>query len=124
MRHFAARRQRGDHHPARDVPESLSALDRRRLARFHAALPLLLDATSATHIVEVDVPLWLHAHDLPAEGLSGQDPQAIARRAAIVRALEEGRGGVGLPLPVRDYAIATLPCLEAVIACLFVTPSE
>ena len=118
VRHFAARRQRGDHHPARDVPESLSALDRRRLARFHAALPLLLNATSAAHIVEVDVPLRLRALDLPADDLSGQDPKSIARRASILRALEEGRGGPKLIVAERDYAVATLPALEAVVACL------
>ena len=100
------------------MPESLSSLDRRRLARFHASIPLLTDPASAAHIVEVDVPLWLRAADLPCDDLSAQSTKSIARRVSIVRALEEGRGGMKLELPERDYAIATLPALEAVIACL------
>jgi len=121
VRHFAARRKRGDHHPARDVPESLSSLDRRRLARYHASIPLLTDPASAAHIIEVDVPLWLRAADLPYDALSAQTPKSIARRVSIVRALEQGLGGKKLELPERDYAIAALPALEAVIACLAVS---
>ncbi|MHC4955067.1 MAG: hypothetical protein ACYTGZ_14405 [Planctomycetota bacterium] len=122
-RRFASRQQRGQRHPRRHANESMSALDRRRLARFHAALPLLTtcavrpwsDDTSA-YLFEVDVPAWLAALDLPAHHLSGDEPEAIARRVAIVHALEEGRAGLRLALAERAYAIATLPALEAVVA--------
>ena len=111
-RTFAARRQRGKKHPVREG-ESASALDRARLVRFHAALPLL--ATARDALVEVDVPALLRRHDLPSSGLSGSHAVAIARRATILRELD-------IAVAERDYAIAAWPALEAVLCAYAVIP--
>jgi len=102
-RRFAARRPPGRRHPLREG-ESESALARDRLARFHAALPL------RERLVEVDVPALLRDLDLPATGLSGSSARAIARRAVILRELP-------VDVAERDYAVACLPALEAVLCC-------
>ena len=116
-RRFAARRKHGDKHPSRDPNETLSALDRRRLARFHAALPLLTtvptrpwDTPGSAGLFEVDTIAWLRALDLPATELTGSGAHAIARRASILRALN-------IEVAERDYAVASWPALEAVICC-------
>jgi len=106
-RAFAARRPHGRRHPLREG-DTVSPLDRTRLVRFHAALPLL--ATARDALVEVDVPALLRRHDLPATGLSGSRARAIARRAAILRELD-------IAVAERDYAIASWPALEAVLCC-------
>jgi len=116
VRQFAREQQRGKKHPRRAPHESHSALDRRRLARFHAALPLLAQDTG--NLFEVDVPAWLSSLALPPHQLSGDDPKTIARRVTIIRALEEGRADLRIELPERVYAHATLPALEAVV-CVF-----
>jgi len=125
VRHFAREQQRGQKHPRRDPNESQFSLDRRRLARFHAAAPLLAAhavlpwaPAASAYLFEVDVPAWLRSLALPPHQLSGNDPRSIARRVAVIHALEEGRVGLRLVLPERDYAHATLPALEAVM-CAF-----
>jgi len=114
IRKFAREQQRGKKHPRRAPHESHSALDRRRLARFHAAIPIL--ASDAGLLFEVDVPAWLSSLALPPHQLAGDDPKSIARRTSIVKALEEGRAGLRLVLPERVYAHASLPALEAVVS--------
>jgi hypothetical protein len=104
---FAARRTRGQRHPKRPG-ESAPSLDRRRLVRYHAALPLL--ASHGNAITEVDVISWLRERELPATGLAGSSAQAIARRAAILREID-------VDVAERDYAVGSWPALEAVIAC-------
>lgn len=105
-RTFAAKRKTGDKHPARDTAESLSALDRRRLARFHAALPLL----GSAHVFEFDTALWLAQHDLPTQSLHRDDMRAIARRASILAHID-------VDVAARDFAVASWPALEAVLGC-------
>ncbi|MEM8884419.1 MAG: hypothetical protein AAGD14_10135 [Planctomycetota bacterium] len=104
-RAFAARREKGHKHPPRDVEESVSALDRRRLARFHAAL-----AIDSPLAFEVDVPCFLQARGLPSTGWSGSDMRAIARRATILE-------GLDVAVAARDFAIASAAALEAIVCC-------
>ncbi|MHC4957464.1 MAG: hypothetical protein ACYTGN_03745 [Planctomycetota bacterium] len=108
-RTFAARRQRGERHPRRSDTESLSALDRRRLPLFHAALPLL-----ERKPLEVDVPAYLKEHELPHTGLRGPLPDAVRKRRDIVRALR-------LEIVDRDVAIASYDALRALVAFAAVT---
>ena len=90
-RTFASQRERGKRHPLRRDDESLSALDRRRLPLYHASLPLL-----AHDPIEVDVPAYLEAHEMPHTGLRG-DAQANRelselRADAVSRYLEAAHG--------------------------------
>lgn len=116
VRRFAREQQRGKKHPRRAPHESHSALDRRRLARYHAALPL----AGNEQLIEVDVPAWLSSLALPPHGLSGADPKSIARRVTIANALEEGLAGIRLRIAESVYVHASLPALEAVM-CAFAT---
>lgn len=117
IRAFARQQQRGKRHPRRHANETLSALDRRRLARFHAVAPLLASA-AARSVFEVDVPAWLSSLALPPHQLSGDEPKSIARRETILSALEQGRAGIRIDVPERAYALGSLPALEAVV-CVF-----
>jgi len=125
VREFARAQQRGKRHPRRHANESMSALDRRRLARFYAATPLLAatptrpwQSTAAAYLFEVDAAAWLSSLALPPHQISSDDPKSIARRETIVAALEEGRVGLRVALPERAYPIGSLPALEAVV-CIF-----
>lgn len=115
-RAFAAAASRGQRQPLRVPHESMPALDRRRLPLFLAALPLLR-GEGAPHVVEVDAMATLRALGLPHSGLSGGRPPAVDARARVLAALAEG--AIGLPVVVarRDYAVASLPALAAVVAC-------
>jgi len=112
-RTFAREQIRGSRHPARAPEESMSALDRRRLARFYAALPIL---RSDARVFEVDTQSLLRALDLPHTGLSGDAPDAVARRARVLDALRDGALGFAVALDARDLAVASRPALEAVVA--------
>jgi hypothetical protein len=116
-RSFAAAATRGSRQPLRVPHESLSALDRRRLPLFLAALPLLRDDAARPLLFEVDVPAILAALDLPSTALTGARPPAVDRRARILLALEEGALGVPMVAAQRDYAIASFPALAAILAC-------
>jgi hypothetical protein len=122
-RAFASRGTRGRKHPRRADAESHSALDRRRLALFHAALPLLRtvrvapwDALEPPCLFEVDAPALLRALDLPHAQLSGETAMAIVKRASILDALQGGAAGLRLESVTRDCAVAALPALRAVLA--------
>ena len=115
-REFAAAAPHGGKHPLRVPHESLSALDRRRLPLFLAALPLLRDDT-ASHLLEVDAAAILHALGLPHAQLGGASPAAVDRRATILRALAEGVLGFRVEAAQRDYAVASFPALVALLAC-------
>jgi len=122
-RAFASRARRGRKHPSRCQGESTSALDRSRLARFAAALPLLAATPTLPwadaeppFLFEVDVPAFLAALDLEATGLGGDAQDAIARRARVLGALHEGAPGFAIDTAPRDFAVASLPALEAVVA--------
>lgn len=122
-RAFAARRERGRKHPLRTPAESLPALDRRRLALFHAALPLLRIMPARPWaperppcLVEVDVPSVLAALGLPAAGLSGDREEAIARRARVLADLADGALGFRVAVAHRDFAVASYAALRAVVA--------
>lgn len=121
-RAFAASQPRGARHPRRVPGETASALERRRLARFHAALPLLRregtrpwDAEG--RLFEVDAPLWLHRLGLGATGYTGPSANAVQRRAAVLSALHEGAPGFVVEVGPRDFAVASAAALEAVVAC-------
>jgi len=126
VRAFAASRARGHRHPARSAEESLSSLDRRRLARFHCSLPLLCAcptlpwdrAATGPRLVEVDVPAALRALGLPSTGLSGSLPDAVARRASVVEALARGATGFGVDIRVGELALASSDALESLVACV------
>jgi len=113
VRAWAARAPRGKKHPRRTPAVSVSALDPRRLPLFHAALPLL---RARDDLIEADVPSVLAALHLPARGLAGSTPAAILDRARILQALHEGVLGPPLDLRERDFAIASRPALDAVLA--------
>jgi len=122
-RAFASRTPRGRKQPRRTADESESALERRRLARFAASLPLLRrtatppwDEADPPYGFEVDPPALLKALDLPATGLTGSSAGAIEQRARILAALAEGRLGAPLDLAGRDLAVASPGALEAVCA--------
>jgi len=122
-RAFASRTPPGRKHPRRTADESESALERRRLARFAASLPLLRrtatppwEAADVPYGFEVDPPALLKALDLPATGLSGSSAETIERRTRILAALAEGRLGAPLDLAGRDLAVGSQGALEAVCA--------
>jgi hypothetical protein len=115
-RAFAAAVPRGQRQPLRVPHESMPALDRRRLPLFLAALPLLR-GEAAPHLVEVDVAATLRALGLPHAGLAGSAPRAVDARAHVLSALAEGALGFPVVAVQRDYAVASLPALAAVVAC-------
>lgn len=115
-REFAAAARRGHRHPLRVPHESLPALDRRRLPLFHAALPLLR-GDAAPRLLEVDPAAVLRALGLPHAELAGEAPAAVDRRARILAALAEGALGFRVEVEKRDYAVASLPALGALLAC-------
>ncbi|HEX5135547.1 MAG TPA: hypothetical protein VFY93_01115 [Planctomycetota bacterium] len=115
-RAFAAAATRGQRQPLRVPHESMPVLDRRRLPLFLAALPLLR-SDAAPHIVEIDTSAVLSALDLPHRGLSGTMPEAVDRRAHVLARLAEGAFGFPVVAAQRDYAVASLPALAAVVAC-------
>jgi hypothetical protein len=125
VRGFASRRTRGHRHPVRASGESLRALDRRRLALFHAALPLLQrhptlpwSAALDSYLFEVDPPAFLGALQLPGTGLAGDRPEAVRCRATALAALEEGVLGICATVGERDLAVASHAALRAVIAAV------
>ncbi|MFQ5843401.1 MAG: hypothetical protein ACE5JG_00260 [Planctomycetota bacterium] len=120
---FAARRPAGRRHPRRAPEESVSALDRRRLALFKAALPLLRSAPAVPWgaprppcLVEVDSVRLLAAWGLPATRLAGGSPETVRRRAGILDGLSEGAAGFPVKVGPRDLPLTSLPALEAVLA--------
>lgn len=115
-REFAAAAQQGQKHPLRVPHESLPALDRRRLPLFLAALPLLRSAALPL-LLEVDAAAILGALDLPHAQLSGASPAAVDRRVRVLAALAEGAFGFRVQTAQRDYAVASLPALVALLAC-------
>jgi hypothetical protein len=115
-RAFAAAAQRGQRQPLRVPHESLPVLDRRRLPLFLAALPLLR-GEAAPLLIEVDAAATLRALGLPCSGLSGARPAAVDRRANVLAALAEGAIGFPVLAVQRDYAVASLPALAAIVAC-------
>ncbi len=115
-RAFAAAASRGARQPLRVPHESMPALDRRRLPLFLAALPLLR-GDAAPLLVEVDAAAILRALGLPHSGLSGGRPAAVDGRARVLAALAEGAMGIPVIAVQRDYAVASLPALAAVVAC-------
>jgi hypothetical protein len=122
-RAFAADAERGRKHPRRDPHESASALERRRLALFHAARPLLakvpvLPRAAATSpcLFEVDARSLLTRLELPATGLAGESAAATAKRARVLEALREEVLGLAVDVRARDYAVASWPALKAVLA--------
>jgi len=115
-REFAAAAVRGQRQPLRVAHESLPALDRRRLPLFLAALPLL-KGEAAPLVFEVDPPAILQALGLPHAGLSGASPESVDRRVHILAALAEGAFGFRVEVEERDYAVASLPALAALVAC-------
>jgi hypothetical protein len=115
-RAFADAAVRGQRQPLRIPHESMPALDRRRLPLFLAALPLLR-GDAAPHLVEVDAAATLRALGLPHSGLSGARPPAVDRRANVLAALAAGALGFPVVAAQRDYAVASLPALAAVVAC-------
>jgi hypothetical protein len=115
-REFAAGSKRGHRHPLRLPSESLPSLDRRRLPLFVAALPLL-KGDASRRIFEVDPPAVLRAIGLPHTELGGDLPAAVDRRARILAALCDGALGHRVECAQRDYAIASLPALFALLAC-------
>jgi hypothetical protein len=124
---FARVSQRGRKHPLRFPEESMSALDRRRLARFHAVLPLLRAAPAypwaplcAPALVEVDVAARLRAHDLHATGLAGTSHDAIAGRAMVLGAVCAGELGTATVVDAREVAVASADALAAVVAAVAV----
>lgn len=121
-RAFAARREHGRKHPVRCPGERVPALDRRRLALFHAALPLLRSVPTIPwadpappFLFEVDPAAWLAAAGLPSTGLSGSRPPAVTARARILDALREGVLGFPVELAARDLAVASALALDAVL---------
>lgn len=115
-RAFAASRQRGKRHPLRFPSESLPSLDRRRLALFIAALPILRSSTVVPwdparppFLVEADPAAFLASLGLEAHGRSGDTPAAISRRIRIVQSLR----CEGSP---RDFAVASSAALDALLA--------
>ncbi len=119
-RRFASRRTRGQRHPLRFEAESSSSLERRRLARLHAALPLLRRRRGAPELAglfEVDTVAVLRRLDLPTGGWTGSGQDAIARRRRIVDALADGAlGNIAVRTPSSDFAIACSAALEALLA--------
>jgi hypothetical protein len=115
-REFAAAAKRGYRHPLRVPHESLSVLDRRRLPLFLCALPLLR-GDAAPLLFEVDVAAILRALGLPHVGLAGDAPAAVDGRALVLEALCGGALGFRVETPRRDYAIASLPALAAILSC-------
>jgi hypothetical protein len=115
-RAFAAAAPRGRRHPLRADHESLPALDRRRLPLFLAALPLLR-SDAAPLLVEVDPPAVLRKIGLPHAGLAGTLPAAVDGRIRVLQGLAEGALGFPVDAARREYAIASLPALSALLAC-------
>jgi len=114
-RRFASRRTRGQRHPLRFEAESASSLERRRLARLHAALPLLRRRPAG--LVELDTVAVLDRLGLPAGGWTGGDRAAIDRRRTIVDGLAAGALEDIAVRPLRaDYPIACAAALEALVA--------
>lgn len=109
-RAFARAHMRGHRHPPRAPEEFMSALDRRRLARHYAALPLIDKS------FEVDTQSVLRALDLEHTGMSGDTPDAVLRRTRVLAALAEGALGFDVRVDARDLAVASWPALEAVLA--------
>jgi hypothetical protein len=121
-RRFAADRPRGARHPRRVPEETASALERRRLARFAAALPLLRAEGArpwdpAGRLFEVDAPLWLHRLGVFSTGYAGASADAVRRRVAVLAALQEGAAGFEVDVVPAEFAAASAPALEAVVAC-------
>jgi hypothetical protein len=121
-RRFAAGQTRGARHPRRVPEETASALERRRLARFGAALPLLRAEGARPwdpdgRLFEVDAPLWLHRLGLVATGYAGPSADAVRRRVSALAALREGAPGFVVDVGPRDFAVASAAALEAVVAC-------
>jgi hypothetical protein len=111
-RAFAAQAPRGRKQPRRDAHESVSVLDRTRLPLYPAVAPLLRrDLT-----FEVDAQSLLARLELPARGLSGEGQEAVGRRVRVLQALQEGVLGFAVDLRERDYAVASRPALDAVLA--------
>jgi len=115
-RAFAAQAQRGKRHPRRDAHESVSVLDRTRLPLYCAVAPLLRRERSHDRIFEVDPCSLLARLELPAHGLAGSRQDAVARRVRVLQALQEGVLGFPVDLRERDYAVASRPALDAVLA--------
>ncbi|MHC4729676.1 MAG: hypothetical protein ACYS6Z_03655, partial [Planctomycetota bacterium] len=113
-RAFAAQAQRGKKQPRRDAHESVSVLDRTRLPLFHAAAPLLRHGRDS--IFEVDPGSLLTRLELPAHGLAGTGQDAVQRRVRILQALQERVLGFAVDLRERDFAVASRPALDAVLA--------
>lgn len=115
-REFAGAASRGKRQPLRVPHESMPALDRRRLPLFLAALPLLRGEARAL-VFEVDTPAVLRKLGLPHAGLSGARPGAIDRRSRVLAALTDGALGFPVLVRARDYGVASLPALSALVAC-------
>jgi hypothetical protein len=115
-RAFADAARRGQRQPLRVPHESMPVLDRRRLPLFLAALPLLR-RDRASLLVEIDAAAVLRALGLPHSGLSGGRPPAVDRRASVLAALGDGALGFPVVAAQRDYAVASLPALSAIVAC-------
>jgi len=115
-RAFAMQAQRGKRHPRRDAHESVSVLDRTRLPLYCAAAPLVRRDRDQGRIFEVDPCSLLARLELPAQGLAGSRREAVARRVRILQALQEGVLGFPVDLRERDYAVASRPALDAVLA--------
>jgi hypothetical protein len=67
-------------------------------------------------IFEVDPKSLLARLELPAHGLAGAGQDAILHRVRILQALQEGVLGLAVDLRERDYAVASRPALDAVLA--------
>ncbi len=115
-REFAAAAPHGSKHPLRVPHESLPALDRRRLPLFLAALPLLR-GEKAPLLLEVDAAAVLRALGLPHAQLAGATPGAVDRRVRVLGALADGVLGFRVETEERDYAVASFPALQALLAC-------
>jgi hypothetical protein len=122
-RAFASRTPRGHRQPLRVEGESASALDRRRLALFAASLELLRATPTVPwaepargFLFEVDATALVEALGLPASGRSGDRPEAVRMRAAVLAALAGGALGLEVRVEARDLAVASRPALDAVLA--------
>ncbi len=120
---FAKAQQRGSRHPARCTEESLSVLDRRRLALFHAALPLLTTHPTTPwseprppFLFECDVTATLRACDLPAHALRSARPDTVLRRQRVVDAFAKGCLGTTISPSEPGVVVASVDALRAFVA--------